>query len=150
MREEFTSKLRTALEQAQDEARALNQDFVSTEHLLLALLRTEDSEALACLKLAGVNAEALRRNLIDSLPRGEQSPVVTGNLPLSPKARRAVNTALVKAQTARLSRISSRLLLASLLEELETISQEVIVEVGTDLDNLQRILARDGAVPPEA
>ncbi len=150
MREEFTSKLRTALEQAQDEARALNQDFVSTEHLLLALLRTEDSEAIGCLTLVGVNAEALRRNLIDSLPRGEQSPVVTGNLPLSPKARRAVNTALEKAQTARLSRISSRLLLASLLEELETISQEVIVEVGTDLDNLQRILARDGAVPPEA
>ena len=149
MREEFTDRLRLALDRAQDEARALNQDFVSTEHLLLGLLRTEDSEALAGLKLAGVSPDALRRNLIEGLPRGAEDPVVTGNLPLSPKARRAINTALVKAQTAGSSRISSRLLLVALLEECETISREAMRDVGTDIDHLQRVLVQDGAIHPE-
>lgn len=149
MREEFTTRLRTALDQAQHEARALNQDFVSTEHLLLGLLRTDDSEAYAGLKLAGVGPEELRGSLLESLPRGEEPPVVTGHLPLSPKARRAVNTALVKAQSTGAPRVSSRLLLLSLLDELETASRESMRAVGTDLDHLQRVLTQDGAIQPE-
>src|SRR5688572_19833686 len=100
MREEFTDRLRLALDKAQEEARGLNQDFVSTEHLLLGLIGAgEDSEAGAGLKLASVGLGELRDALIAALPRGGESPVVTGNLPLSPKARRVVNAALVKAQT---------------------------------------------------
>ena len=149
MREEFTSQLRVALDQAQDEARGLNQDFVSTEHLLLGLLRTDDSEAVAGLKLAGVDPGELRRHLTDALPRGAESPGVTGHLPLSPKARRAVNAALVRAQAAGSPRISSRLLLVSLLEECETASRSAMREVGTDIDHLQRVLVQDGAIQPE-
>lgn len=149
MREEFTTRLRTALDRAQDEARGLKQDFVSTEHLLLGLLLTDDSEALAGLKLAGVSPSELRGSLLASLPRGAEDPVVTGHLPLSPKARRAVNTALVKAQTTGASRVSSRLLLLSLLDELETVSRESMRAVGTDLDHLQRVLTQDGAIQPE-
>ena len=149
MREDLTVRLRSALDQAQDEARALNQDFVSTEHLLLGLLRTDDSEAVAGLKLAGVSPEDLRGRLLESLPRGEEAPVVTGHLPLSPKARRAVNTSLVKAQTTGAPRVSSRLLLLSLLDELETVSRESMRSVGADLDHLQRVLTQDGAIHPE-
>lgn len=149
MREEFTARLRTALDRAQDEARTLNQDFVSTEHLLLGLLRTEDSEAVAGLKLANVSPAELRASLRESLPRGDEPPVVTGNLPLSPRARRAVNMALVKAQTTGALRISSRLLLLSLLDELETVSREALRDAGTDLDHLHRVLTQDGAIPPE-
>jgi ATP-dependent Clp protease ATP-binding subunit ClpC len=149
MREEFTGRLRAALDGAQDEARALNQDFVSTEHLFLGLLGTEDSEAVAGLKLAGVSPAELRGSLLESLPRGADAPVVTGNLPLSPKARRAVNTALVKAQTTGSPRVSSRLLLLSLLDELEAASRESMRAVGTDMDHLQRVLVQDGAIQPE-
>ena len=149
MREEFTTRLRTALDEAQAEARDLNQDFVSTEHLLLGLLRTADSEAVAGLKLAGVSPAELRGSLLESLPRGAESPVVTGSLPLSPRARRAINAALVKAQSTGSPRVSSRLLLLSLLDELESASRESMRSVGTDLDHLQRVLVQDGAIHPE-
>ena len=149
MREAFTNKLRAALEHAQDEARTLNQDFVSTEHLLLGLLRTEDCEAVAGLKLAGVSPDELHRNLVAALPTGADAPVVTGNLPLSPKARRAVNAAVVNAQTTGSPRVSSRLLLVSLLEESEAASREAMRDAGTDLDHLQRVLVQDGAIQPE-
>lgn len=149
MREEFTDQLRAALEQAQDEARSLNQDFVSTEHLLLGLLRTDDCEAVARLKLAGVSAAELYQNLVSALPRGAEDPVVTGNLPLSPKARRAVNDAVVKAQSTGSSRVSSRLLLVALLEDSEAVSHAAMRDAGTDLDHLQRVLLQDDAIQPE-
>jgi ATP-dependent Clp protease ATP-binding subunit ClpC len=149
MREEFTDRLRLALDKAQDEARGLNQDFVGTEHLLLGLLATDDSEAVAGLRLAGVGLGELRDRLIDVLPRGAESPVVTGSLPLSPKARRVINTALVNAQSAGLPRVSSRLLLVSLLEDCETVVRSVMRGVGADLDHLQRVLVQDGAIQPE-
>ena len=149
MREAFTDRLRAALDQAQDEARSLNQDFVSTEHLLLGLLHTDDCEAVAGLKLAGVSPAELHRNLASALPRGEEAPVVTGNLPLSPKARRAINDAVVKAQSTGSPRVSSRLLLVSLLDDSEAVSREAMRDAGTDLDHLQRVLVQDGAIHPE-
>ena len=149
MREGFTTKLRAALEQAQDEARLLNQDFVSTEHLLLGLIRTEESEALAGLRLAGVSPDELHEKLAAALPRGDEPPVVTGHLPLSPKARRAVDTAVVRAQTTGSAVVSSRLLLISLLEESEVVSREAMRDAGMDLDHLNRILVQDGAITPE-
>ena len=149
MREEFTDRLRRALDKAQDEARGLNQDFVGTEHLLLGLLDGDDSEAVAGLKLAGVGLGELRKKLVDVLPRGAESPVVTGSLPLSPKARRVINTALVNAQSAGRPRVSSRSLLVSLLEDCETMVRSVMRDAGADLDHLQRVLEQDGAIQPE-
>ena len=150
MREEFTSRLRTALDKAQDEARDLNQDFVSTEHLLLGLLATDDSEAVAGLQLAGIGLGELRQNLTAALPRGAETPVVTGSLPLSPRARRAVNAALVKAQTEGKSKVTSRLLLVSLLDDCDTVVRSAMRDAGADLDHLQRVLVQqDGAIPAE-
>jgi ATP-dependent Clp protease ATP-binding subunit ClpC len=149
MREEFTDNLRRALDKAQDEARALNQDFVGTEHLLLGILEVEDSEAVAGLRLANVGLRELREKLVEVLPKGAEDPVVTGSLPLSPKARRVVNGALVNAQTAGLSRVSSRMLLVSLLDDCETVVRSVLRGVGADIEHLQRVLVQDGAIPPE-
>jgi ATP-dependent Clp protease ATP-binding subunit ClpC len=150
MREAFTARLRMALDKAQEEARALNQDFVGTEHLLLGLLTVaDDSEAVAGLKLAGIGLDELRRKLTAALPHTAESPVVTGNLPLSQKALRAVNAALVKAQSSGAPRVSSRLLLLSLLEEPETVVRSSMRDAGADLDHLHRVLLQDGAIPPE-
>jgi ATP-dependent Clp protease ATP-binding subunit ClpC len=149
MREAITTRFRAALDEAQAEARLLNQDFVSTEHLLLGLIRTDDSEAVTGLRLAGVSPRELHQNLVNALPRGAEPPVVTGNLPLSPKARRAIDTAVVRAQSVGSPRVSSRMLLISLLEDSEAVAREAMRDAGTDLDHLQRILVQDGAIAPE-
>ena len=96
-----------------------------------------------------MGAAELRQRLVDVLPRGAEAPVVTGQLPLSPKAHRAVNDALVKAQASGASRVSSRLLLGSLLHDCDTVVRETMNKVGADLDHLQRVLAQDGVVPQE-
>ena len=48
--ERFTDKARNVLAAAQGEARSLGQNYVGTEHLLLALAKEEDGFAAAALK----------------------------------------------------------------------------------------------------
>jgi ATP-dependent Clp protease ATP-binding subunit ClpC len=150
MREALTDQLKRALAHAQQEARALNQEFVGTEHLLLGLLSVDATEALAALTLAGVEREALRKQLTESLPHAEQSPGITGDLPLSPNGQRAINAAVTKAQSTGSPRVSTRMLLAALLEECQTLVRSAMRAVGADLDHLQRVLVQDGTIQPEA
>jgi ATP-dependent Clp protease ATP-binding subunit ClpC len=154
MREALTDQLTQALAGAQQQARGLNQEFVGTEHLLLGLLSAaagdDDTEALAGLKLAGVERDALRKRLTESLPRAEQSPGITGDLPLSPNAQRAINAAVTNAQSTGSPRVSTRMLLVALLDECQTLVRPAMRAVGADLDHLQRVLVQDGTIQPEA
>src|SRR5881397_3038935 len=58
------------LERAQKEAERLKDDYVSTEHLLLALAQERDGAAGRALAGAGVNAEAIYKALVEI--RGNQ------------------------------------------------------------------------------
>ncbi len=149
MREEFTGQLRLVLEKAQAAGRSLNQDFVGAEHLMLGVLDCPESEAAAVLRRGEINLVELRDAQLADLPRGETDPVVTGNLPLSPKAMRAVNNAIVKAQAHREARVSSRHLLLSLLDETDGIMRQDLRDAGADLDLIQRVLA-EAAQSPES
>ena len=145
MREEMTGQLRAALDAAQTEARAMNQDFVGAEHLMLGLLAAGplapgDSEAIRILRRANVGIDDLRRAVVQSLPRGNEPPVVTGNLPLSPRAKRAVNSALASAQARHDSRVSTRLLVKALLEEPESAVRSALRGCGADIDQLERFV----------
>lgn len=146
MREALTDAFRAALASAQIFARDLNQDFVSTEHLMLGLLGT-DGEAVRTLRAVHAEPEEVRAALLSALTHGEKPPVVTGDLPLSPKAQRIINGAIVKAQAMRESRVSTRFLLLSLLDESTSASHEALKKSGADLDALQPKLAEKPASP---
>jgi ATP-dependent Clp protease ATP-binding subunit ClpC len=144
MREAITDTFRKTLSEAQSAARALNQDFVGTEHFMLGLLTTDGEAAQALITSHGEPAK-LRTVLQQALPRGEQPPVVTGDLPLSPRAQRAINGAIVKAQSMRESRVSTRFLLLSLLDEPGTLMRDALDKCGVDFDVLQPKLAEKPA-----
>lgn len=148
MREGFTQHLRQVLDAAQHAARDLNRDFVTTEHLVLGVVHVADCEAAYLIQRNEVNLVELRDRLVRALPRGDRAPVVVGELPLSPKAQRAIQNALVLAQRLGEPAVSSRLLLASLLEEPDTAVRDSFRSCGADLDLLQGLLA-DAPPRPE-
>ena len=86
-------------------------------------------------------ADTVKAALLEQLPKGELAPVVTGDLPLSPKAQRAINGAIVKAQAMREPRVSTRFLLMSLIDESGTAICKALDKAGTDVDALQPKLA---------
>jgi len=135
MHQDLTQSLRRSLDAAQGFARELHQDFVSTEHLMLGLLAT-DGDALRALKSGHAEPKALKSALLATLPHGHPPSVVTGDLPLSPKAQRAINGAIVTAQVLRESHVSTRFLLKSLLDEPQSIVRQALEKAGVDIDAL--------------
>jgi len=58
-------RLRATLERAQREAERLKDEYVSTEHLLIAIAQDSDGPAGRALAAAGVTADAIYRALVD-------------------------------------------------------------------------------------
>src|SRR5437016_3722911 len=58
-------RLRAALERAQREAERLKDDYVSTEHLLIAIAQDRDGAAGRALAAAGVTSDAIYKALVD-------------------------------------------------------------------------------------
>jgi ATP-dependent Clp protease ATP-binding subunit ClpC len=144
-----TQTLTRIFSKAQQQARELNQEFVGVEHLALALLDDDDSEAVRILRQMNVESGYVRNALAHTLPRGAEPPIVDGELPMSPKAQRMVTKSVVSANGDGKDRISSRHLLCSILEEGGGVVCEVLRRSGADSSELARAL-RDKEVTPEA
>ena len=61
------------LQFAFEEAKKLGKNYVSTEHLLLGLIRLDDSIAMQALRKAGINCEQVRRQTRRVLQEGSSS-----------------------------------------------------------------------------
>jgi len=145
----LTDTLTRVLAAAQNEARRLNQDFVGTEHLAMALLDADDSEAGRVLAQMNVEAGYVRNALAHALPAGKEPPVVAGRLPMSPKAQRLVTHAIVSAQAGGKSKVSTRFLLAALVAEAAGVVCEAFRRSGADGTELVKALReRDVAAEP--
>ena len=73
-----TPHAKKVIEYSLEEARSLNQDYVGTEHLLLGLLREEESTAATVLMNVGLNLAQVREEVLnlagDGIEGGEKSP----------------------------------------------------------------------------
>jgi ATP-dependent Clp protease ATP-binding subunit ClpA len=63
----LNQRAKEVLEQAMFEARHLNHNYLSTEHLLLGLTRVEESSAAAALQSTGINMQQVRTAVIEAL-----------------------------------------------------------------------------------
>jgi ATP-dependent Clp protease ATP-binding subunit ClpC len=72
----FTPKAKRILEQAFNEARQLKSNFISPEHILLAMIKQTDNMAVKLLTKQNVNLRQLRTDLIKKL--GEAEVVTVG------------------------------------------------------------------------
>ncbi len=143
-----TQTLESVFANAQQEARRVNQDFVGTEHLAMALLDQDDSEAGRILQQMNVQGGYVRNSMAHALPTGKEPPIVTGDLPMSPKAQRLVTNAIVAAQAAGQGKVSTRFLLSVMLAEASGMVCETFRRSGADATELVTAL-REREVTPE-
>jgi ATP-dependent Clp protease ATP-binding subunit ClpC len=147
MQPPLTQCAKAVFDQAQTEARALNQEFVGTEHLVLALLKSSGCLASRVMRAQHVDREAVRSALMAVMAYAENPPVISGNLPLSPKAQRVVNQAIVMSRSLREANVSTRVLLLALIEEHGTPFISALRDTGVDLEALLKGLAEKPAEP---
>jgi ATP-dependent Clp protease ATP-binding subunit ClpC len=88
MFEGFTEPARDVIALAQEEARALKQSHVGTEHFLLGLLREEESVAARVLDSLGITLEAARAQV------GEGEADTSGLIPFTGRAKKLLELSL--------------------------------------------------------
>src|SRR5690349_2597778 len=92
----FTDRARDTLLLGQEEAHRLRHGCISTEHLLLGLLRDEGGVAAEVLASLGVTLADVRAEVERISGRGER--VVSGEVRLTPRAKRAIELAVDEAR----------------------------------------------------
>jgi len=97
MFERFTEKGRKVIIYAREEAERRQNDYLGTEHLLLALLREEDSLPVAIVKKMGLALEEIKMEVERNLPMG--SNILTfGEIPFTPRAKKVLELAVEEAR----------------------------------------------------
>jgi ATP-dependent Clp protease ATP-binding subunit ClpC len=132
MFEKFTERGRKIIIYAKEEAERRQNDYLGTEHLLLALLREEDSLPVTILKKMGLSLEELRMEIERNLPIG--SNILTfGDVPFTPRAKKVLELAVEEARLLGHNYIGSEHLLLGLIREEEGIAGKILRSYGANL-----------------
>ncbi len=132
MWQRFTERARKVVFFAQEEAQKFGEGYVSTEHLLLGLVRDEDSVAARVLDKLGVSLERVREEVEKQLPRAERKSVQ--EMTLTPRAKRVIDLAYDEARSLNNNYIGTEHLLLGLIREGEGLAGRVLAKLGVEVE----------------
>ncbi|WOP17255.1 ATP-dependent Clp protease ATP-binding subunit [Raineyella sp. LH-20] len=135
MFERFTDRARRVVVLAQDEARALNHNYIGTEHLLLGLIHEGEGVAAKALEQLGISLEAVREKVVEIIGEGQQAP--KGHIPFTPRAKKVLELSLREALQLNHSYIGTEHILLGLIREGEGVAAQVLVKLGADLNRVR-------------
>lgn len=132
MFEKFTERGRKVIIYAKEEAERRNNDYLGTEHLLLAILREEDSIPITILRKMGLSIDEVRFEIERNLPVGSNL-MTFGDIPFTPRAKKVLELAIEEARLLGHNYIGSEHLLLGLIREEEGIAGKILRNLGANL-----------------
>ena len=151
--DKFTDRARNVLRLAQEDAQRFGHSHIGTEHLLLGLVRQDESMAVVVLRNLGVDPPSVRDAVVGIIGRTDR--VVLGEVGLTPRAKKVLALAVDEGRRMNHHYIGTEHLLLGLLREGEGIAANVLREpFGLELSAIRvetlRVLSQRMAVPDEA
>ena len=137
--EKFTDKARKVLVLAQDEARALHQPYVGTEHILLGLIKEKDGLAAQALERLNVSYDDVVAGIRQTVAIDETADV-SGHLSFTPRMKRVLENSLREAMQMGQSYISTEHLLLGIVREGEGTALSVLGRLGVKGDDIRASL----------
>ena len=131
MWQRFTERSRRAIFFAQEEAQRFGEGYVSTEHMLLGLIREPDCKAAKILDLCGISLNRVKAEVEKQLPRSQVVP--TPDMTLTPRAKRVIDLAYDEARLLGHNYIGTEHLLLGLIRESEGLAGRILHKLGVDL-----------------
>jgi ATP-dependent Clp protease ATP-binding subunit ClpC len=132
MFEKFTERGRKIIIYAKEEAERRQNDYLGTEHLLLAILREDDSLPVTILRKMGLSLDELRMEIERNLPIGNNI-LTFGDVPFTPRAKKVLELAVEEARLLGHNYIGSEHLLLGLIREEEGIAGKILRSYGANL-----------------
>ena len=132
MWQRFTERARKVVFFAQEEAGRLGENYVSTEHLLLGLVRENDSVAARILDRMGVSLGRIRSEVERQVAHGEGR--LGQDMQLTPRAKRVIDLAYDEARQLNNNYIGTEHLLLGLIREEDGVAGRVLSKLAVSLD----------------
>ncbi len=146
--ERFTEPARQVVVLAQDEARALKHNYIGTEHILLGLLRENDTVAGRCLEALGVGMEDVRARVARIIGQGDE--VAAGQIPFTPRTKRVLELSLREALSLGHDNIGAEHILLGLAREADGVAYRILLDFGADAAKIRNeIIGSLSVEPPE-
>ena len=136
MWQRFTERARKVIFFAQEEAGKLGENFLTTEHLLLGLVRENDSVAARILERMGVSLTRIRNEVERQVTRGDGR--MGQDVQLTPRAKRVIDLAYDEARQLNNNYIGTEHLLLGLIREGEGPAARILAKLGVDLERTRR------------
>ncbi len=133
----FSPKVKEVISYSREEAMRMGNDYIGTEHLLLALLNDRNSIAVRVLESLEVNTGTLRKALEDSVQNGSskvQPAYNIGNIPLTRKAEKVLKVTFLEAKMMKSSVVDTEHLLLSILKEKDNPAATVLMDFDIDYE----------------
>ena len=138
--ERFSEGARRVLTKAQEEAKRLGHSYIDTEHILLGIVDEDAGVAAKVLTNLGVPLTKVRAAVEFVVGKGDRHS--TGEISLSPRAKRAIEIAVDEARRLNSSYIGSEHLLLGLLGGKEGVACNVLENFGITLERAREEAAQ--------
>jgi ATP-dependent Clp protease ATP-binding subunit ClpA len=127
----FTESARKVIFYAQEEAQNAGGGNVSTEHILLGLLREENVAAKVLAKL-GIDLDQFKESVRNEAGRTEKPPAQ--DMTLTPRAKRVIDLAYDEARRLQNNYIGTEHLLLGLIKEGDGLAGRILKRANVDLE----------------
>lgn len=150
MWQRFTERARKVVFYAQEEAQRFGDGYVSTEHLLLGLVRDSDTIAARVLEKIGVSLNRVRIEVEKQLPSADSHS--STEMTLTPRAKRVIDLSAEEARNLNNNYIGTEHLLLGLIRESDGLAGRALTNLGVSLEQARREVMelQDRGVPPKA
>lgn len=129
----FSENAGRIMELAASEARRLNHEHIGTQHLLLALIKTECSASLFLANLIELDILARVLEGWDLQP----NEIVVGELYQTPRLKKIIRYASEKAKTLNRDCVNSACLLSGILREEEGLAADILSKLGLTFGSIR-------------
>ena len=143
----FTKRAQNVLQFAQQTADEIDNGEVSSEHLLIGIIRERGGVAARLLIENGFDEKALHQTIVNAAKKEKQNG--SGIQGLTPEAKHIVETALDEAVRLGHKHVGTEHLLIGILREKKGLAFQIIEQSGVDSHRMvSNLMDLVGALPP--
>ncbi len=142
----FTERAQRVISFAQQMAQQLGHNYVGTEHLLLGIIKEEESIAAKALKNLGVEIEQVQQIIIQSIGTGNKPTELLG---YTPRTKKVFELSIGEARNLNHNYVGTEHLLLGIIKAGDGIATKILAELGVNLQNVRaevlKLLSSGGA-----
>jgi len=139
---EFTKRSKKVLElMSQSEGKRLSADMLEPDHIMISLLKDEESVAARIMKNLGINFERFIQEIEQSVRRSSSS-IILGKVPLSSNYKRIIEMSKEEARKLKNSYIGTEHLLLAIFRDGTCSGIDTLIRAGIDYNVIKHEILR--------